>query len=244
MDDIVPTQESIEFSITVADIDEVGMITAIELYQGETLIEALTDISLREFTGLLSNNEYKSKVTYTYDLNDGAGVREISLSTGEAVQSTKGLIINENGVVTGYNGIESTVYINEIGIATSAFINNSVVKTIIIGECVEFISRQAFGNSFQGVPNLTSVYFISTNPPTLGYDLFGTTWNSPLFKIYTPIGYGQRIISEMASDIRLETILIVNEEVELLEQMNRDFRFKRKIAFTREISDFNSYGDT
>ena len=71
---VTPTQESVSFNIDVTDTDDVGTITAIELYQGETLIEALTDLSVRDFTGLLSNNEYQIKVTYTYDLNDGKGI--------------------------------------------------------------------------------------------------------------------------------------------------------------------------
>ena len=77
---VVPTQDSISFGITVTDPDAVGSITAIELYQGETLIEALTDLSVREFTGLLSDNAYMIQVTYTYDLNDGLGEQELVIS--------------------------------------------------------------------------------------------------------------------------------------------------------------------
>ena len=73
IDNVVPTQSSISFGITVTDVDQVGTVSAIELYKGETLVETLTDLSVREFTGLLSNNEYTIKVTYTYDLNDGVG---------------------------------------------------------------------------------------------------------------------------------------------------------------------------
>ncbi len=77
IDNVVPTQASVTFDITVTDADEVGELTAIELYQGETLIEALTDLSLRTFSDLLSNNTYQIKVTYTYDLNDGLGEQEL-----------------------------------------------------------------------------------------------------------------------------------------------------------------------
>src|SRR5690606_35939901 len=77
IDNVGPTQTGIGFGITVTDVDQVGSITAIELYQGENLIEALNDLNLREFTGLLSNNEYTIKVTNTYDLNDGAGKQKL-----------------------------------------------------------------------------------------------------------------------------------------------------------------------
>ena len=80
IDNVVPTQTSIGFGITVTDVDQVGAVSAIELYQGETLVEALTDLSVREFTGLLSNNEYTIKVTYTYDLNDGVGSQTLTIN--------------------------------------------------------------------------------------------------------------------------------------------------------------------
>ena len=80
VDNIVATQETITFEINITDTDEVGAITAIELYQGETLIEALTELSVREFNNLLSNNEYTIKVTYTYDLNDGMGAQTLEIA--------------------------------------------------------------------------------------------------------------------------------------------------------------------
>src|SRR5690554_729778 len=58
IDNVVSTQDAITFEVNVTDADEVGAITAIELYQGETLIEALTDLSVRTFSDLLSNNTY------------------------------------------------------------------------------------------------------------------------------------------------------------------------------------------
>ena len=70
---VVPQQETITFELDITDTDTVGSLTSIELYQGETLIETLIDLTVREFTGLLSNNEFTIKATYTYDLNDGVG---------------------------------------------------------------------------------------------------------------------------------------------------------------------------
>ncbi|MCU0105741.1 hypothetical protein N7603_08785, partial [Acholeplasma vituli] len=101
IDNVVPTQESIGFGITVTDTDEVGLITAIELYKGETLIEALTDLSLREFAGLLSNNEYTVKVTYTYDLNDGVGSQALVISeAATTVAKAAPTVVIDNAVPT------------------------------------------------------------------------------------------------------------------------------------------------
>lgn len=52
--------------------------------------------------------------------------------------------------------------------------------------------------------------------------------------------FSQRIISEMSNDIRLETILIKNEEEKLLEQLYHDYRFRRKIGLAQEMTDFPS----
>jgi hypothetical protein len=184
---VLATTESIAFEIDITDVDKVGAITSIELHKDGEKVQSLVDLTDREFTGLLSNNKYEIVVTYTYDLGDGLGERVFTLS-GKSQKSTSGINVNAEGLVTHYSGSRDVVYINEKGIMASAFIGNYEMRKVIIGENVEFIGQQAFGNSWEGVPNLTEVYFLSTNPPLLGYDLFGTTWNSELFKIYVPIG--------------------------------------------------------
>lgn len=68
---IFNSEDSIQFEISIDDIDAVGMITAIELYQGDILIQSLSDLNIRIFTNLFSNTEYEIRVTYTYNLNDG-----------------------------------------------------------------------------------------------------------------------------------------------------------------------------
>lgn len=77
IENVVPTQESVSFDIIVTDLDEIGLITSIELYKYEESVDALIDMSIREFTNLLSNTEYTIKVTYVYDLHDGNGVKKI-----------------------------------------------------------------------------------------------------------------------------------------------------------------------
>jgi len=101
IENAVSTQDSITFDINITDVDEVGSITAIELYQGETLVEALADLSLRTFTNLLSNNEYQVKVTYTYDLNDGVGEQTLVITKDSTTQAkAKPIVLIENAVST------------------------------------------------------------------------------------------------------------------------------------------------
>ena len=76
-DNPTKTQTSVSFDIVETDTDEVGAISKIELYLGEALVEAAESTDLREFDGLLSNNEYTVKLIYTYNLNDGTGNQNI-----------------------------------------------------------------------------------------------------------------------------------------------------------------------
>lgn len=70
------TQDSISFEVEETDADNVGSISKIELIDKDGKVVA-TNTSVKDFTGLLSNNEYTIKLTYTYNLNDGNGEQTI-----------------------------------------------------------------------------------------------------------------------------------------------------------------------
>ena len=69
----IKTQTSVGFEIVETDADNVGTVTKIELYKDGQLVETAANLDVRSFDGLLSNNTYTVKITYTYNLNDGAG---------------------------------------------------------------------------------------------------------------------------------------------------------------------------
>lgn len=71
------TQTEISFELDVTDTDNVGAVTKIELLHGNDEPILATDLTARTFENLLSNNDYTVKVTYTYNLNDGAGKQQI-----------------------------------------------------------------------------------------------------------------------------------------------------------------------
>jgi len=84
------TQHSVEFNLDIDDKAEVGSLTSIKLYKGNEEIQSLADLTLREFSGLLSNNLYEIRVVYTYDLNDGVGEQTIT-STHEVTTKSKAI---------------------------------------------------------------------------------------------------------------------------------------------------------
>ena len=71
------TQTQVSFELNVTDTDNVGAITKIELLHGEDAPIVAETSDIRAFENLFSNNDYTVKVTYTYDLNDGVGERQI-----------------------------------------------------------------------------------------------------------------------------------------------------------------------
>ena len=73
---VTTTSTSVSFAINETDTDNLGEITKIELIHTNGTVVA-DSVDVREFTGLLSNNNYTVKVSYTYDLNDGVGAQEI-----------------------------------------------------------------------------------------------------------------------------------------------------------------------
>ena len=78
------TQESVTFTVSETDPDGIGAVEKIELLLDEQIVYQ-GDGNVREINDLLSNREYVLRVTYTYDLNDGAGkkniVQEIKIRT-------------------------------------------------------------------------------------------------------------------------------------------------------------------
>jgi uncharacterized repeat protein (TIGR02543 family) len=66
--------EYVEFEFSILQPADLATVTAIELYDGDTLVVSLSDLTIRTFTGLLSDHIYLLKITYEFDLLDGKGV--------------------------------------------------------------------------------------------------------------------------------------------------------------------------
>lgn len=66
------SDSTMSFDVVEIDENQVGSITAIKLYKGETLVKnvSLTDYNLKDLT---SATNYKLVVVYTFDLNNGLG---------------------------------------------------------------------------------------------------------------------------------------------------------------------------
>jgi hypothetical protein len=75
MDDVETNDTSISFGLLITDIEEVGAITAIELYDSNNLLADTIDTFNGDyaFTGLTAYTSYRLVVTYTYNFGDSLG---------------------------------------------------------------------------------------------------------------------------------------------------------------------------
>ena len=72
------TKDSLNFAVSVTDTDSVGAITKVELLHATEDTKVLTNTLTHSISGLLSDNTYTLRVTYSYDLDDGEGTRELT----------------------------------------------------------------------------------------------------------------------------------------------------------------------
>ena len=75
VDTIEATKTAINFTYAVDDPTNLLTIENVELYHGEDIVSTLSDLTINSFTDLLSNNTYKVRINYNFDLNDGEGIQ-------------------------------------------------------------------------------------------------------------------------------------------------------------------------
>ena len=92
-----------------------------------TVVAETQDV--RSFENLLSNNDYKIKVTYTYDLNDGLGERtasfEKNVKTAPVVNVTDCKIANTSAVSEGETIYLQATLDNPLGLKIKSVTVNS-----------------------------------------------------------------------------------------------------------------------
>ena len=74
------TKTSISFDYEITDTTNLGKVIKVEVYNNDVLVSSF-DEDKREFTDLLSDNDYKFVTTYEYDLLDGQGARTLQVES-------------------------------------------------------------------------------------------------------------------------------------------------------------------
>ena len=140
------------------DKDDVSKIEAITLYKGGRLIETLANNDLRQFSNLLSNNEYKLEVTYSYDLNDGFGVQTKTTTSYVTTSHKKTPDITVNNIEVTYNSIDVDITLydeDEVAVFKRVELYNGK-ELVSTSENVEDIH---FGDLHSGVTYSGKVYY-------------------------------------------------------------------------------------
>ncbi len=75
LEGVAATQDEITFAVATDDVDGILSIDIIELLLNGQSVQRLEDVTMRQFSGLLSDTEYTLLVNYSYDLNDGTGIQ-------------------------------------------------------------------------------------------------------------------------------------------------------------------------
>lgn len=150
----VVTRNSLRADIGSTDVDGVGAVSAVRLYNGDKLV-ATADVAERVlFDNLTADTNYTIAVDYTYDLNDGQGTQTLTqrvdyytapifdfvratcantsaVSVGEVIYF-EAIVDNPSGVVVSKVKINGNYY--DVAPATTA---NSVIVDITVDDGFE-----------------------------------------------------------------------------------------------------------
>ena len=137
------TQTQVSFELNITDTDNVGAISKIELLHGEDVPIVAETSDIRAFENLFSNNDYTVKVTYTYDLNDGVGERQI-VKTASITTKAKAM---PSATISNLSSTQSTI---ECDVAYT--------DVDSVGSVVE-IALYRLENKIKSVPFATHVSF-------------------------------------------------------------------------------------
>ncbi len=120
---------SIEASYEVTDPDSLSIINSVELYKGSELVAINTSKEI-DFAYLEAYTDYKVVINYSYDLNDGAGMREAKIEkeykTSPHLEFVSCKVINTTAVNEG-----DTIYMQATLVNPS---NATPVSAVVNGE--------------------------------------------------------------------------------------------------------------
>jgi hypothetical protein len=163
IDSVIETQSSVTFDLNVNDPDLLGEITSIELFQNETLITTLNDGSVRTFNALLSNTLYTVKVTYTFDLLNGAGIQNEITTYEIRTLSKETPTVNISNIISSKNDIIFEVEIVDID-SVGEISSISLYREGTLFEALSNLDERAFNGLFNNSQyNLEVVYSYDLN---------------------------------------------------------------------------------
>lgn len=136
------TQSTIECDVAYTDVDNVGNVTEIALYNQDSKVKSVPFATHVSFDGLESGKEYKVVVAYKYDLNDGKG--EQTATCGDKYSTLVDSIVvdslsllNNNVVKLGEELNLRVYFTNSSEIELTGIYVNGQKATVVGGDRIE-----------------------------------------------------------------------------------------------------------
>ena len=139
IDTIESTKTAITFAYSVDDPINLLTIENVELYHDDVVVDTIEDLTVNSFANLLSNNTYKVRINYHFDLNDGKGEqrwyveREIkTLPKISPAFSFNGLTATQNSVSYKYTKMDPDQTLVVDGV--ELYLDDTLIETITDGK--------------------------------------------------------------------------------------------------------------
>ncbi|MCD8040712.1 MAG: leucine-rich repeat domain-containing protein [Clostridia bacterium] len=126
---------SLTFGLSYTDTDEVGSITAIGFYNGDTLVQSVsTSATTASFASLTSYTQYSLVVSYSYDLNDGQGTvstsQSLSVYTDPVIEFQSVKVLNTSAVSENETIILQATMNNPSGVTFKSVVVNGATYSV------------------------------------------------------------------------------------------------------------------
>ncbi len=136
--DISSLQSEITFNYELTDNDNICTVTKAEIYEETNKIKTITDLTNKTFNELNSNTEYTIKLWYSYDLNDGMGIKETFIMTSYYTMASEITVtaistLNETNPKVGEEIHVSIAFNNPSNIEINSFYINGINSEVVGG---------------------------------------------------------------------------------------------------------------
>ena len=160
------------FQFIFDDPDGVGSVTKIELLKNGSVIQAPSDLAMRQFEGLTANTLYQLKVAYVYDLNDGKGTqsKEVTLSVAtlpQAIEISQITTVGATLVTPGESVFLRVQLNNPDGVEIKSIeIGGKTLQLLKVGSYYECVYQVVSTGGKENIA-ITGISFVSVNGKTV-----------------------------------------------------------------------------
>lgn len=154
---LISDYQSITGEVNIIDIDQVGSLTKAVAKRGQIIDVSLSSFETLEFNGLIPDSRYTIELTYSYDLNDGFGIRTLVVS--EVIYTAPYITVLSTQVINTERLTEGDTLVIEINV------DNPQQMTF---------SRVMINGEYFNVSPVTTQYFIRVEFP-IGEEYKGGT---------------------------------------------------------------------